>query len=129
MDPPQAKRLAIHSTTAKPDEHRTRLEAPSDEQLRAIIFEALPSDLGLTPLKGFKMGASAHRGFRKVFFSARCDCGTAALLSVEVAQEKGIDEISQALPVLMSKLEGQANLFYSMSCDVHKKLRLGPAAG
>ena len=112
----------------KTDEHHTRLETPSDERLRTMIVEALPGDLRLTPLKGFTMGESAHRGFRKVFFSARCDCGTAALLSVEVAREKEIDEINQALPGLMSKLEQQANSFYSMSCDAHTKLRLGPMA-
>ena len=94
-----------------------------------MISEAMPADIGLTPLQGFKMDLSANPGFRKVFFSARCDCGTAALLSVEVAKEKRLAEVNQALPSLMSKLEDQAKSFYSMSCDFHKRMRLGGAVG
>ena len=73
------------------------------------------------------MNLSANPDFRKVFFSARCDCGTAALLSVEIAQEKTINQIEQALPSLVSKLESQSKSFYSMSCDLHRQMRLGPA--
>ena len=101
--------------------------APSDRQLRAMVVEALPADTRLIPLKGFGMNLSANPDFRKVFFSAKCDCGTAALLSVEIAQEKTINQIEQALPSLVSKLGGQSRSFYSMSCDVHRKMRLGPA--
>ncbi len=93
-----------------------------------LVAEALPPDIGLTRLKGFKMNLSANPGFRKVFFSARCDCGTAAVLSVEVSEEKTVDEIKQALPVLISKLEAQSKTFYKMSCDMHQRMRLGPAA-
>ena len=94
-----------------------------------MICEAMPADIGLTPLQGFKMDLSANPGFRKVVFSARCDCGTAALLSVEVSKEKGVAEVKQALPSLMSKLEDQVKSFYSMSCEFHKRMRLGGAVG
>ena len=79
-------------------------------------------------MRGLKTDLSANPGFRKVFFSTRCECGTAALLSVEIAQEKTLDDVKQALPSLISKLVGQAKAFYGMSCDIHKRMRLGPAA-
>ena len=100
-----------------------------DRRLRTLIAQALPEDIGLTPLKGLKIDISANPGFRKVFFSARCDCGTAGLLSVEVAREKTIDEVEQALPSLVARLEGQARSFYGMDCELHRRMRLGPAAG
>ena len=110
------------------DTPEAQADIPSDQQLQDLISEAMPADIGLKPLHGFKMDLSANPGFRKVFFSARCDCGTAALLSVEVAKEKGLAEVKQALPLLMSKIEGQARSFNNMSCDTHKRMRLGRTA-
>ncbi len=97
-------------------------------ELSALIAEAVPDDAGLTPLTGFKMDLSANKGFRKVFFSARCDCGTVGVLSVEVAPDKTREEVDQALPSLVSKLQAQAQSFRSMPCEIHRKMRLGPAA-
>jgi len=106
-----------------------RTGVATDHQLQVLIAEAVPVDIGLTPMKGFKMDLSANPGFRKVFFSAHCDCGTNALLSVEVAQDKTLDEVKRVLPSLISKLQGQAKSFRSMPCDMHARLRLGPVAG
>ena len=100
----------------------------SDEELRDLLTAALPPDLGLSPLDGFAMNLSANRGFRKVYFSAGCRCGTAALLSVEVSEDKTPDEVSKALPSLVGRLEQQARSFSNMSCDDHRRMRLGPAA-
>jgi len=100
----------------------------SDAQLQANISDALSVDVAVTPLPGFKMNLSANAGFRKVFFSVRCDCGTAALLSVEVSGEKTGREITAALPSLVGRLESQARSFKAMSCDVHTRMRLGPVA-
>jgi hypothetical protein len=61
-------------------------------------------------------------------FSAHCDCGTAAVLSVEVAGDKTGQEIEDAMPVLVDRLAGQAETFKRMSCDVHVRMGLGPAA-
>ena len=98
-----------------------------DQQFHALILQALPADSGLTLLKGFKLDLSGNPGFRKVFFSTRCDCGTAALLSIEVAEEKTIADINQVLPSLIAKLVGQAKSFHGMSCDIHTRMRLGPS--
>ena len=120
----------IDKTTDKPDELASEEQAISEEQLRSLISEAVPSELGITPMKnGFKMNLSANPGFHKVFFSARCDCKTAALLSVEVSEKKTPQEVRQAIPALISKLEAQAKTFYSMPCEAHTRMRLGPAAG
>ena len=104
-------------------------EAIGEQRLRELIVNAIPAEAGLVPLSGFKMDLSANPGFHKVFFSARCDCGTSALLSVEVAQDKTIDQVRRALPSLVDRLQGQARAFHNMPCEVHTKMRLGPALG
>ena len=81
----------------------------------------------MAPLKGFGIDLSGNPGFRKVFFSARCQCGTAALLSVEVAEEKTIEQVEQVLPSLVERLTGQAQSFYSMPCEAHERMRMGPS--
>ena len=101
----------------------------TESKLRALVTQALPADIGLTSLQGFKLDLSANRGFLKVFFSAPCDCGTTGLLSVEVAEDKTPDEVRRVLPSLIAKLEGQAKSFYGMPCEIHRRMRLGPAAG
>ncbi len=97
------------------------------QQIRDLVHGALPEDSGLTPLPGFKMDLSANPGFRKVFFAARCECGTSALLSIEVAREKTIAEIEAALPSLVDRLVRQQQAFASMSCEMHMRMRLGPS--
>ena len=80
-------------------------------------------------MRGFKMDLSANHGFQEVFFSASCECGAAALLSVEIAREKTVDEVKEALPSLVGTLESQVESFRSMPCDIHRRMRMGPAVG
>ena len=134
--PPYGRTMRIRSevdqkdiVTVTQDEASTSSGSIDASELSALIAEAVPDDAGLTPLTGFKMDLSANRGFLKVFFSARCDCGTVGMLSVEVAPDKTREEVDQALPSLVSKLQAQAQSFRSMSCEIHRKMRLGPAAG
>ena len=102
---------------------------PDDLELLNLIVSGVSSDLGLNPLNGFNLNLSANPGFRKVFFSAKCECGTAALLSIEVAGDKTTSQIEAALPALTDSLQQQAKRFYQMSCEMHEKMRLGPLAG
>ena len=76
-------------------------------------------------MAGFKLDLSANPGFRKSFFSVRCDCGTAAVLSIEVSGQKTIAEIEAALPSLVDRLKSQAGSFRAMPCDAHLRMRLG----
>ena len=103
-------------------------EAEETQRIRELIRGALPIGATLTPLPGFKMNLSANPGFRKVFFSDSCSCGTSALLSVEVSQEKTMAEIREALPSLVERLVNQQEQFESMPCDMHLRMRLGPAS-
>ena len=105
------------------------MEAVGEQLRRDLISDAVPDESSLRPLSGFKLDLSANPGFHKVFFSARCDCGTSALLSVEVAQGKTIAQVRQALPSLVDRLETQARRFHGMSCEVHTRMRMGPALG
>ena len=100
------------------------LETFTDEELRTLFREALSEEDGITPLKGFKLDFSANPGFRKVFFSAKCSCGTAALLSVEVSSDKTHTQVREALPALVGRLKSQARLFYNMNCETHANMRM-----
>ena len=104
-------------------------EPLSDRQIQTLIADALPDDLGLRSMTGFNMDLSANADFRKLFFSATCECGTSALLSVEVSKDKTADEIRDALPSVIDALDRQTKQFRSMSCDLHNKMRLGPLTG
>ena len=82
-------------------------------------------EVSLRPLSGFKLDFSANPGFKKVFFSASCDCGTAALLSLEVAEEKTDSDIEAALPSLIQRIEMQEKSFRRMDCSMHSMMRTG----
>ena len=102
-------------------------EVPGDAELLQLVVSALPSELDLAPIEGFKMDLSANPGFRKVFFARHCDCGTAALLSVEVEQTKTIDDIKRALPSLVDTLGRKSKAFEQMGCESHRAMRMGSA--
>ena len=101
-------------------------EIPGDADLLQLVVSALPSDLNLAPIDGFKMDLSANSGFRKVFFARHCDCGTAALLSVEVEPTKTIEDIRRALPSLVDTLGRKSKAFDQMGCEGHRAMRIGP---
>ena len=101
------------------------LGIPNDQDLRDLIVDSIPETAKLIPLKGFKMDLSANHKFRKLFFAARCECKTSALLSVEIAEDKKLEEVKKVIPLLISKLLDQSKAFYNMSCDVHAEMRLG----
>ena len=102
-------------------------EVPGDAELQELVVSALPSELNLAPIEGFKMNLSANSGFRKVFFARHCDCGTAALLSVEVEQTKTIADIRRALPSLVDTLGRKSKVFDQMGCEGHRAMRMGSA--
>ena len=98
------------------------------EELRVLLLDAFSDEEGITPLKGFKLALSGNPGFHKLFFSAKCSCGTAALLTVEVSEQKSLPQVEEVLPALAQRLRQQAHLFYNMPCETHKRMRLGPIA-
>ena len=95
------------------------------EQVHELFQGAVPDEPALTLLKGFKLDFSGNRDFHKVFFSARCHCGTVALLTVEVAKSKTLPQTEQALPSLVQHLRNKAQTFRSMSCEMHTRMRAG----
>ena len=94
------------------------------EEIQNLLREAVTDEPVLTILKGFKLDFSANQDFHKVFFSVRCECGTAALLSVEVAKSKTLSQVGKALPGLVKHLKAKSQQFSSMSCDVHTRMRI-----
>ena len=95
------------------------------DELHQLFGGAIAGQPNLSLLKGFKLDLSGNRDFHKVFFSVRCDCGTAALLSVEVAKSKSHAQVEENLPVLKQHLMSKVSQFNSMSCEMHQKMRLG----
>ena len=99
---------------------------PTVEELYGALTAALPPDSGLRPLPGLRLSPMGADRFHSLAFSARCECGTAAVLTVEVAREKSRAQVEEALPSLVERLEAQANAFYRLPCQAHRALRRGP---
>jgi len=123
------ERQETNEPDAELGDHDIRVESVTESWLIGLLSEAIPDGTGLRSLRGFKLDVSANPAFRKVFFSAKCDCGTSALVSVEVARDKTMLEVEAALPSLVEKLESQAKMFYGMNCEMHTKMRMGPTIG
>lgn len=85
----------------------------------------MADDASLSLLKGFKLDFSGNPDFHKVYLAVRCHCGTAGLFSVEVAMEKTLPEVSDAMPSLLENLQVKVRMFRSMSCEMHGKMRQG----
>ena len=90
-----------------------------------LFRQSIDGAPNLTLLKGFKLNFSGNQDFHKVFFSARCECGTAALLSVEVAKSKTHAQVEENLPTLRDHLMAKVHQFKSMPCEMHQKMRMG----
>ena len=98
-------------------------------QIQKLIVDQLPETIKLRPLSGFKMDFSANPGFQKVFFAASCECETAALLSVEISEEKSDCEVIDAIPSLAERLVRQEKSFRMMDCSMHSMMRKGFVEG
>ncbi|MCE2403674.1 MAG: hypothetical protein J4F43_00760 [Dehalococcoidia bacterium] len=94
-------------------------------QVHDLFKGALAGEPRLKMLRGFKLDFSGNSDFHKVYFSARCDCGTAALLSVEVDRAKSLLQVEEALPELTDHLKGKVGQFQAMSCEMHSMMRTG----
>ncbi len=90
-----------------------------------IVKSLKDSESNLRALVGFKMNLSANEGFHKFFFSVSCDCGTAALLSVEVSEDKSDNEIETAMISIIDRLIMQERSFGKMDCKVHETMKKG----
>ncbi len=113
-----------------PEHPQDPLQAPVQlEEVQALLKEAVQGESRLEMLKGFKLDFSGVAHFHKVFFSAGCDCGTAALLSVEVSKDKTLPEVEESLPALLEHLNRKVRQFRSMSCEMHRNMRMGGAPG
>ena len=99
------------------------------DEVQALIKEAVGGESRLEMLKGFKLDFSGVADFHKVFFSAKCDCGTAALLSIEVSKGKTLTEVEESLPSLMDHLNRKLSQFRSMNCEMHRNMRMGGQPG
>ena len=111
-------------------ESQVEPQAPARlDEVQALLKDAVRDESGLEMLKGFKLNFSGTADFHKVFFSAKCDCGTAALLSIEVSKDKTLAEVEESLPSLTDHLNRKLRQFRSMSCEMHTNMRMGGQPG
>ena len=99
--------------------------AASLAEIHGLFQEAVADDSSLSLLKGFKMDFSGTQDFHKVYLAVKCQCGTAGLLSVEVAMDKTLREVNAAMPSLLENLQTKVNMFRSMSCEMHGRMQQG----
>ena len=97
----------------------------TEDQIRLLIESSLSSETSIKYVDRFSLKMPKMQHSQKIFFAAKCQCGTSALISVEVAKNKTLDDVQMSAPQLARQLENQADSFYEMSCDVHKKIRIG----
>jgi len=57
-----------------------------------------------------------------VYFAARCECGVAAMITIEVMADRSYEQVHQALPGLHQHLASRAKAFYAMPCQVHQRM-------
>tara|TARA_B100001245_G_C22629642_1_gene310180 strand:+ start:212 stop:568 length:357 start_codon:yes stop_codon:yes gene_type:complete len=97
----------------------------TEDQIRLLIQDKLSTETSIKPVDGFNLKMSKMQHAQKIFFAAKCKCGTSALITVDVANDKTLDDVKMSASQLARQLEKQADSFYEMSCDVHKKIRIG----
>ena len=95
------------------------------DEIHGLFQAAVADDPSLSLLKGFKVDFSGNQDFHKVYLAVRCQCGTAGLLSVEVAIDKALPEIREAMPSLLENLQTKVRMFNGMSCEMHARMRQG----
>lgn len=100
----------------------TQREPVRLSELHAMVRDALGENARLAFLARFPGQDSAPDIFR-LFFAARCTCGVAALLTLEVSKAKTGDDVRQALPYLLSNLRERADLFYRLPCERHAAMK------
>ena len=100
---PAREAFKIEARNAVPEPN----EPVTLEEVHSLLREEMADETAMTLLKGFKLDFSGTGDFHKVFFSVKCDCGTAGLLSVEVAKSKTPSQLKVALPGLMQHLKSK----------------------
>ena len=110
---------------ARSENPEDNAEAATLEQIHGLFQAAVADEPSLTLLKGFKVDFSGNPDFHKVYLAVRCQCGTAGLLSVEVAMEKTLAEVEAAMPSLLENLQVKQRMFTNMSCEMHTRMRQG----
>ena len=99
--------------------------AVSVEDIHGLFLEAIGGEERLSLLKGFRFGSHDNPESHKVFFSVGCDCGTSALISVEILRSKTLSQFKEALPDLVKHVRSRVAQFTAMTCDMHASMRTG----
>ena len=93
--------------------------------LSTTVMDALPDDHGLSSLPGLVTDQLGLSGLVKAYFGARCQCGTAAVISVEASANKSCEETLDVLPDLVERLLAQRDSFRKIPCKEHENFRKG----
>ncbi len=88
------------------------------------LFEEQLQDSRVQLLKDIDLPHLKTEDQWRVIFSVKCECGTSALLYLDVSKTKTAEEVRKATPQLLQGLSAQADQFQRMPCDLHKKMSL-----
>jgi hypothetical protein len=94
------------------------------EAIWELLYRALGENTELMPLQKLQKNFSGVSSFHKFYFGIRCSCKSAAILSIEVAQSKNLDEVKSVIPKMLNSLQTQAQVFRKMPCEIHQKMRM-----
>jgi hypothetical protein len=90
--------------------------------LRMLFEKAVSGDTSIVPMRGFRLMSSETPKMFRLFFRTGCECGNAALLTVEISKSKSPKELEAAMPSLLERLNMQATRFQTMSCVQHRQM-------
>lgn len=79
----------------------------------------------ITHMAGFKFMPSETPEIFRLFFRHICQCGGAALFTLEISKKKTLGEIMVSIPALVGKLKQNKETFTNLSCKTHQVMSNG----
>ena len=100
-------------------------EKPSLHILGGLFKRELEKTPSIVHMPGFKFMPSETPEMFRLFFRHICQCGGAALFTLEISKKKELTEVMESIPALVSKLNQQKDMFANLSCETHQRMSNG----
>ena len=100
-------------------------EKPNLHILGDLFKRELENTPSIVHMPGFKFMPSETPDMFRLFFRHICQCGGAALFTLEISKKKELAEIMESIPALVSKLNQQKTMYVKLSCETHQRMSNG----
>ena len=90
-----------------------------------LFKQELAETPSIAHMAGFKFMPSETPEIFRLFFRHICQCGGAALFTLEISKKKTLREIKDSIPALVEKLKQQKQTFANLSCKTHQVMSNG----